>query len=378
MIRLSKASVDLQELEGIKKIFDTSVHFGLGETVQEFEHKIADYLATDYSVVCLNSGTAALHIALEACMFPPNSEVIVPSITYLSSFSAISAAGHTPVPCDVLNPSCMIDIESAKSLISNKTVAIMPISYSGYDFDREKLYELAESSNLRVIEDNAHSFGSKTQQGSMIGSIGDISCFSFDGIKNITCFEGGAIVSGDPQLVEIARTKRGLGIEKDSENRYRGKRTWQFDVNCQGYRYHMSNINASVGMAQLKKLNFFKERKKALMEYYIQKISQSSIAQRLVYTQGNIEGNDVCPHILPFTLCKSIDRDVLRKKLHEVGIETGIHYQPNHQLSMYQSAYDLPNANTLGETLISLPFHCDIREEEVDVVVESISKIIQY
>ena len=137
----------------------------------------------------------------------------------------------------------------------------MPVHYTGGVSNLNEIYEIADELNLRVIEDAAHSFGSKYNS-KRIGSFGDISCFSFDGIKNITSGEGGCIVSSDKNVIDKIKDLRLLGVEKDSENRYLGKRTWSFDVNKQGWRYHMSNIMASIGIQQLKKFKiFFKEKK---------------------------------------------------------------------------------------------------------------------
>lgn len=375
MLRLSMASVDSAELDEIKKVFTTTVNFGLGVHVKEFEDELQKFIGEEVEVVCVNSGTSALHLALESLNFPRGSEILVPSITFVASYTAITQAGLVPVSCDITYPSCHIDVEDVKRRVSSKTVAIMPVAYSGCDFDREKIYEISNKHGLRVIEDDAHAFASINRDGVYFGGSGDIVCFSFDGIKNITCGEGGAIVTKDKAFAHQVRVRRSLGIEKDVELRYKGQRAWDFDVAVQGYRYHMSNINAAIGLAQLKKICFFKKQKFQLLTKYRDEIEHCKLSEYITHTQEIHESD--CLHLFSCILAPKVNRPLLRRKLLEMGFETGVHYAPNHRHTLFSSAYSLPVAEDMGERLISFPFHPQVPLEAIPRMMTCIKEIIE-
>ncbi|BBH54058.1 DegT/DnrJ/EryC1/StrS family aminotransferase [Fluviispira sanaruensis] len=374
MLRLSMACVDNYEIESLKKVFFESTHFGLGSYVEKFEQEIKNFLNSEYEVICVNTGTAALHIALESLAFPKGSEVIVPSITFVASYSAICAAGLIPVSCDVTFPDCHLDCEDLQKRITKKTVAIMPVAYSGTDFNRNLTYEIASKYNLRVIEDDAHAFGSLNQDGVQFGASGDIICFSFDGIKNITCGEGGAVLTKDKVLAHKLRVMRSLGIEKDVELRYKGQRAWEYDVTSLGYRYHMSNINAAIGSTQLVKLPSFFAKKNELSLAYIIAIKENNLNDIFYLTQ-NIKKTD-CLHIFSCLLPPKIDRKNIMQALKQEGIECGFHYVPNHTHTLFRSCYSLPNSEELGLRLISLPFHPSMQIDDTIFVIETLKKFI--
>jgi dTDP-4-amino-4,6-dideoxygalactose transaminase len=156
-------------------------------------------------------------------------EVLVPTLTYVATFQAVSACGAIPVACDVRRADGLLDLEDAARRITPRTKAVMPVHYASFPGDLDALYAFAERHGLRVVEDAAHAFGCE-YKGRRIGSFGDVACFSFDGIKNITSGEGGAIVSSDPEIIARAMDARLLGVIKDSEKRYAGERSWEFDV----------------------------------------------------------------------------------------------------------------------------------------------------
>ena len=259
-----------------------------------------------------------------------------------------------------------------KSRITERTVGIMPVAYAGVDFSRNALYEFADQYKLRVIEDDAHAFGSFTKSGMRFGAEGDIICFSFDGIKNITCGEGGAVVTSDKAFARELRIRRALGIEQDVDLRYHGKRAWNYDVSVQGFRYHMSNLNAAIGLAQIKKIEKFREIKRNLFEDYINLSKKFKLDEKIKFNQ-NLLKNEIL-HICTAILPDYINRDHFRAHLLSLGIETGIHYVPNHLHTMYKTSYGLTNAERLGKTMISLPFHCNLLTSEIEFVLKSIKE----
>jgi len=252
-------------MEILKKVFSTG-WLGLGSTVFEFENKLKDYLGAKH-VLAVNTGTTALHIALDAFGIKDGDEVIVPSLTFCASIQVITALGARPVFCEINPDNLNIDVTDVKKKITKNTTAILPVHYCGQACDMDALMEIGKNRNIFIIEDAAHAFGS-SYQGKKIGSFGDATCFSFDPIKNLTCGEGGAVALSDDATAELIRTKRILGIDKDTWHRYRNERAWFYEVTTQGYRYHMSNINAAIGIAQLMKFEIFIQRKKDIVQKY--------------------------------------------------------------------------------------------------------------
>jgi len=363
-IRLSRSDVGKDELVQLEKVVNEG-YLGIGEFVKEFEKRIKNFLQTDKEVICVNSGTAALHLALQAAGITSGDEVLVPSITYVATYQAISATGAIPISCDVLRKNMFLDCVDAKKRLTTRTKAIVPVHYGGSSIGVQNIYNFANANGLRVIEDAAHSFGSERDQ-KKVGADGDILCFSFDGIKNITCGEGGAILSGDKKIIERVKDSRLLGVSKDSDQRYKGKRSWMFDVKSQGWRYHMSNINAAIGMAQLDNCIQKFRHKKLLADKYIKALENIDEIELL-----DIFSKNTVNHIFPI-LVKNDIRDKLREFLASEKIETGIHYQPNHKLSLYKSNYSLPVSEDLSRRVISLPFHSLLTLDEQKYVLQKI------
>ena len=204
IIKLSKSSISTEEIISVSNVLK-SEYLGMGKKVQEFEKKLKIFFGRE--VVCVSSGTAALHLSLQALEIKKGDEVLVPSITYIASFQAISATGAKAIACDVESETMLIDINDAKKKISKKTKAIMPVHFAGNPANLKDIYKFAKKNNLFVIEDAAHAFGSYYKK-KLIGSLGDIVCFSFDGIKTITSGEGGCIVTSNKKLINNIKNSR--------------------------------------------------------------------------------------------------------------------------------------------------------------------------
>ena len=361
-IRLSKASISEAEKNAVLKTLDEEF-LGMGAQVDSFEKKIKEFIKTDMQIVCVSSGTSALHLAIAALGIGKGDEVLVPSLTYIGSFQAISATGATPVPCEVLPSTLFIDTEDAKKRITEKTKAIMPVHYASSSLGMDKVYALANEYGLRVIEDAAQAFGCK-RSGEVIGSNGDIICFSFDGIKNITCGEGGAILSNDQQLIEKVKDSRLLGVQKDTENRLLGLRSWEFDVAHQGWRYHMSNIMASIGLAQIDRIEEFRSSRQKIAHRYLAAFNELDYITPL-----ELEFSELISHIF---VVKAINRDELRDYLGSFEIECGLHWKPNHLLTKYSTTESLKVTENLYAEIITLPCHNDLSEDEQDFVLQKI------
>ncbi len=364
MIRLSKSIVGIEEANAVKEVFLKDGYLGMGKYVEKFENEISKYLGLkSNNVVCVNSGTASLHLAVQSIINKNKNEILVPSITYLSSFQAISAAGGIPIACDVDNESMIIDVNDAERRLTNKTAGIMPVWYASNPSNYFEIYDFAKKFNLRVIEDAAHAFGCELNN-KKIGSIGDIICFSFDGIKNITSGEGGAIVTNDSEILQYCKDTRLLGVKKDTEKRYQGLRSWDFDVEFQGYRFHMSNIFASIGLVQLQKLKSnFANKRIELKESYIHHLMNFKQIKLLKFTNNS----KIIPHIFPIRILNN-KRDHLKKILNDNNIQTGIHYKPNHLLKKYRTKYRLPISEKIYEEILTLPIHPDMQKKDIDII----------
>jgi len=364
-IKVSKSIVGEREAQALKSVIEDE-YLGMGKYVREFEIKLGQYLDAQ-NVMCVNSGTAALHLAVMGAGIGPGDEVLIQSLTYVASFQAISAAGAVPVPCEIDPGTCTIDLKDAERKITGRTKAIMPVHYTGRVGPLDEIYSLARRYGLTVIEDAAHAFGT-VYKGKMIGSFGDIICFSFDGIKNITSGEGGAVVTANPQVARFIKDARLVGVCKDTEKRYQGQRSWEFDVIHQGYRYHMSNLFAAIGITQLERLESeFKPKRQYLARRYTEFLKD--IPEIIVFPD---EYDLVVPHIFPLRV-RNNKRDNMREYLNSNGIECGVHYLPNHLLTFYGGKKgQLPVTEEIYKQLLTIPLHPGLSDEMQNYIIEKI------
>ena len=369
IIKLSKSSISDEEKKAVLRVLDNE-YLGMGPEVKNFESDLSKYFNRE--AICVSSGTAALHLALQACNIKMGDEVLVPSFTYLATFQAISATGAIPISVDIDKDLMLIDINDCKNKITKKRKAIIPVHYASNPCDMSKLLHIKEEYNIRIIEDAAHAFGS-FYKGNKIGSFGDITCFSFDGIKNITSGEGGAITSDDKELLQKIKDARLLGVINDTEKRYKKTRSWSYDVVSQGWRYHMSDIMASIGRVQLKKFPVVSKKRKKIANIYIKQLKKNKNI-KLIHKQID----QIVPHIFPVIILKKININILRTKLLSFGIETGIHYFPNHELSYYKTPENntLNNTNIIKDKILSLPLHVDLLDDELFYICDTLDNIL--
>jgi dTDP-4-amino-4,6-dideoxygalactose transaminase len=368
MIKVAQGCLGEEELAEVRSVWDYG-YYGLSYKVNEFEEKLKEYLGAR-NVVAVNTGTSALHLALDALDIGFRDEVIVPSLTFVASFQAISATGAKPVACDVYPDTLLMDIEDVQRKITHRTKAIMPVHYCGNPCDMHSLLLIkARNSNINIVEDAAHSFGG-TYDGKKIGSFGDVTCFSFDSIKNITCGEGGAIVTTNDKLAEICREKRLLGIKRETvksaewQDQWK-QRTWAFSINTQGFRYHMGQINAAIGVAQLKKLDSFIARRREICRRYDKAFNGLENIQTL-----KVNYDEVAPHI--YVIRVKGFRDELKEFLQSKDIETAINYIPNHLHLLYNDSSKLPETEKAYAEILSLPLHCKMTDDDVETVISGV------
>ena len=343
----------------------------MGPEVEKFEKLLKNFFKRE--VCCFNSGTAALQIAIQSCGIGKGDEILVPCITYVATYQAISATGAKPVLCDINTKTLNIDLIELKKKITKKTKAIIPVHFSGHPCNLDQIYNFSKKHKIKVIEDSAHAFGS-TYKKKKIGSQGYINCFSFDGIKNITSGEGGCLVTNDKKIIKKAKIFRSLGVINDANLRYKRKKKWNYNVKEQGWRYHMSDLNAAIGIAQLNRFPKLSKKRQELARYYDKKFKRFS---NYVKTFDRNFDKEV-PHIYCLLINKSKNRDLIRKKLLKQNIETGVHYKPGYLLDYYKFNKDsFPKCESVQKKVITLPLHPGISKKDIDRIVTVFIKILK-
>ena len=370
VIRLSKSTIGEAEKKAVLRVLDKE-YLGMGDEVHAFEEELKIFFGRP--VVCVSNGTAALHLALQACGIGDGDEVLVPSLTYVASYQAITATGAVPVACDIHEKNCILDLRDAERKLTSRTKAIMPVHYTGDVGDFNSVINFANKNRLRIIEDAAHAFGT-TYEGKKVGSFGDIACFSFDGIKNITTGEGGCVVSSDLEIIAKIQDARLLGVERDTDMRYSGNRSWQFNVREQGWRYHMSNIMAAIGLEQLKRFPEIALKRQSCAKLYDKLLSNHPGIKIF-----NRDYTAIVPHIYVVRIPGLTNRQHLRDALLSFGIQTGVHYQPNHLLSFFRADHEviLPITDNMYPELLTLPLHEELSKNDIEWISNNLKMLIQ-
>lgn len=378
-IQVFKPSFGKEELEALKEPFETG-WIGLGPKTAEFEEKFAEYVGAKYAVG-VNSATAALHLACLALRIGPGDEVLVPTITFVSTAHAPAYCGATPVFVDVEPDTCNISVEDIQRKLTPRTRAIIPVHYGGHACQMDEIWDIAEQHRLFVIEDAAHACGSE-YKGRRIGGLerSDTICFSFHAVKNLATADGGMITTNRMEMVRVLKQLRWVGIDKSTwDRREQGlieleTRTrryasygWYYEVHELGYKYHMNDITAAVGLVQLRKLEAANARRREIVEQYNQAFEGVEWLERPVekeYTRSAWHNYVI----------RTPYRDELNLYLKEKRIATGVHYMPIHLQPYYRkrSKVSLSVAERVWTQLLTLPLYPDLTDEEVGYVIESI------
>lgn len=360
--------MDAGTLQHLGQAFDVG-WLGMGAFTKEFEDRIGEFLGLQGRYVATtNTGTSALHIALRVAGIGRGDEVITPSFNYVADHQAIRMAGADVVMCDIREDNLGIDCDKAELLITARTKAIIPLHFAGIPCDQAGVYRLARKYGLRVIEDAMHAFGTAID-GRKIGSYGDITCFSFDPVKIITSVDGGCVVTGSEDDLERLRRMRFLGVDKETAERYKNRRAWDYDVVSEGYRYHLTNIMASVGISQIKRIDEFIESRRRVCQLYNQAF-------------GAIEGLKVpatdFSAISPFIYSLRVlhgRRGQLIQHLQQHGISAGVHFIPVHRHAYFSDARrgDMSVTEQVAAEVMTVPLHSNMKPEFVRRIVGAIA-----
>jgi dTDP-4-amino-4,6-dideoxygalactose transaminase len=357
-------------VDTIKAVVD-ALHagwLGMGAITQAFEEGLASFLELrDRYVLATNTGTSALHLGLLAAGVGPGDEVITPAFNFVADHQAIVATGAVPVLCDVDDATLGLDPDKAAALIGPKTKALLPLHFGGVPSRIKELYVLAERRGLRVVEDATHAFGSRAD-GRLLGSFGDIACFSFDPVKVITSIDGGAVVVGDRTVLERLRHWRFLGIDRETHERYKNSRAWEYDVVDHGFRYHMTNINAAIGLSQLARAHEFIAARRAACRRYNERLAGLEAVRCPATDFG-----DVAPFIYTVRV-PAERRERLIEHLKRQGIATGIHFLPAQDFSFLKGCRrgDLGVTERATREILTLPLHTLMPLATVERVADAI------
>jgi dTDP-4-amino-4,6-dideoxygalactose transaminase len=352
-IKLFEPFVGKEEVKEATKIIESKFWAsgaGVGK-VKEFENSFSKFVGCRDSVA-VNSGTAALHLAIES-LNVEKTEVLVPSITFVSSAHAVVYNKAKPKFVDVDESTLCIDVDDLEKKITKKTSVIIPVHMGGYPCNLEKIQRLAKEYKVKVVEDAAHACGS-SYQGKKIGSHSDMVCFSFHPVKNLSMPTGGliAINSGLDKLDSL-KSKRWCGISNRNGVYY--------DVDSLGWNFYMNEISAAIGLAQLKKLKKLNLRRYEIAKRY----------HKYLNVEKKIPLSKDCSYHLFWIRVK--DREKVMKKMSEENIETGIHYKPVHLMKFYSNQKKLPVSEQIFKEIVSIPMHPNLTDEDVDKIIKNVN-----
>ncbi len=340
-----------------------------GPLVASFESAFAEYVGTKFAVA-VNSCTAALHISMRALNIGPGDEVIVPDLTFAATANAPLFCGAKPVFADVDEDTFNLSSEQVLKKITSKTKAIIPVHYGGQPCDMKELMEISRDHHLHLVEDCAHSLGAKYRE-KMTGSFGKLGCFSFYPTKIITTLEGGMVATNDELLCKRLRLLREHGMSRNALEREKGT-TWKYDIADLGYNYRLTDVQAALGMSQLKRIDSGIARRISIANHYdksLQSANQDLIIPKRMPDRSHIF------HLYTIKVPKSKkanDRNAMFQKLAAAGIQCSVHYAPLHLMTYYKQFLKendvFPVAKDIGEQILTLPLYPTLSRKDVVII----------
>lgn len=361
MINVFGSSVGEEELKNVKESINNQ-WMGMGPKTKLFEQRMSERLAP-CRFILTDSGSNSLYLALKLLNLPVGSEVIVPSFTWVSCAQVVMLAGCKPVFCDVDLHTQNITVDTVKDCITAETAAIMVVHYAGLPVDIDPIRELG----YPVIEDTAHAVDS-IYKGKRCGTFGDVACFSFDAVKNLSMGEGGGVASSNEQYMERASVLRYCGIGKSGfEASTHGKeRWWEYNIVEPFIKMNPSDIAAGIGLAQLDKLDNLQAYRKKIWEIYQDEFKNLSWIIRPV------DANEGDKHSYFTYFIRVPNRNQFAQYLLDKGIYTTLRYHPLHLNSLYGSSKSLPNCEKLNEDGLNIPLHPGLSMNDLDIIIDAV------
>jgi dTDP-4-amino-4,6-dideoxygalactose transaminase len=350
---------------------------GTGPKVQKFESMLADYLNVRYCR-CVSSCTAALILAMRVLGIGPDDEVLVPSMTFVASANAVVHAGARPILVDSKPGTGLIDLDAAERAITPKTRAIMPVHLAGRPVNMDRLAEIRDRHRLLVVEDAAHAIGAQWR-GQPIGAFGNLTAFSFYATKNVTTIEGGALATDDEAIAADVERLALHGLSQGAWQRFSDAGFRHYEVVTPGFKYNMTDVQASLGMHQLPRLDGWIERRSELWKRYDELLTKLPLELPPEPEAGTRHARHLYQVLL--TREAPIRRDELLDRLTESNIGTGVHYRGVHLQPFYRDKYHLapeqyPVSTWISENTLSLPLSPAVTESDQDDVVSALTSLL--
>ena len=372
MIPYGRQTIEEDDIQAVVDVL-RSDYLTTGPKIAEFEKMVADYVGAKYAVA-ISNGTSALHAACFAAGIQPGDEVITTPLTFAASSNCVLYCGGTPVFADVDPKTYNIDPEDIRRKITDKTKAIIAVHLAGQPCDMDEIHKIAKEHDLLVIEDGAHALGS-VYKGKKVGTLSDMTTFSFHPVKPITTGEGGMIVTDNEEFYQKMMLFRGHGITRDENLMTRNDGPWFYQQLDLGYNYRITDIQCALGCSQMKKLDRFLARRKEIVARYNEAFADCE--------------NIIIPYQLPETesgwhlyivQVKNCDRRKVFEALREQGIAVNVHYIPVYMHPYYQEHgykdVHCRNAEEVYSHIISLPLYPTLTEEQQQYVIETLKYVI--
>ena len=367
--------------EEIKEVVATlrSGWWGTGPKTELFEKEFGDYVGSEHAI-SVNSATAGLHMALKGLGIGPGDEVITTPLTFVSTANVVIHCGATPVFADVNRETWNIDPVEVEKKITKKTKAILPVHLHGRPVEMDKITKLAKKYKLKVVEDAAHA-AEAFYKGKKIGMIGDATVFSFYVTKNIACGEGGMITTDSKKLDRVMRVMRLHGLSRDAWKRYSVKHFSLYEAVMPGYKYNLTDIASSIGLHQLRRVEKNLKRRQEIWQMYNKAFANESFLTLPAPIDKDVRHAMHLYAILVDIKKLKVKRNVFVDKLIKENIGSGVHFFPIHLQPYYRKTYgyhrgDFPNAEYVGDRILSLPMGANLTDADVADVINAVKKVL--
>jgi dTDP-4-amino-4,6-dideoxygalactose transaminase len=375
-VPLADVTLGPEEIEAVTEVLKSG-WLSMGPKTKEFEHKFREFLGIKHGFAVAN-GTAALHLACEAIGLKKGDEVLCPALTFVATANAILYTGAKPVFIDINGPHDLnLSVEDAAGKVTERTRAIMVVHYGGYTCDMDRVRALAAKHDLKIIEDCAHAPGAvyySQDSPQLVGTIGDVGCFSFFANKNMTTGEGGMVVTKHDQFAEKIRIMRSHGMTTLTWDRHKGH-SFSYDVVAPGYNYRLDEMRAALGIVQLSRVGAGNAKRRELALKYQNELKNLDYVE--IPFLGAPGGST--HHLFPFLLRNGARRPDFMAALAGQGIQTSIHYPPVPRFTYYKGLWEervdhfLPRTEEIASRLVTLPLYPSLTQNQLEYVVAAIT-----
>lgn len=363
----------------VNEVVDTirSGWWTTGPKTKLFEQEFNSYIGSKFSVTA-NSWTAAAHLALEAIGIQKGDEVIIPSMTFTATAEIVCYFGAKPIIVDIQADTLNIEPDSILKSITNRSKAIIPVHYGGQPCDMDEITQVAKKNNLKVIEDAAHAIPA-LYKGEKIGTLSDVTCFSFYATKTLATGEGGMLCTDDEEIAKRSSIMRLHGINSDAWKRYTSEGSWFYEVVAPGYKYNFTDIQAALGLAQLKKVEFLWQSRKDIASIYDENFRGNELIKLYSIKSDRQSAYHLYPIFLNLEML-TINRSQFIDELKNLGIGSSVHFIPLYRHPYYRDTFnlnikDFPVSEHVYPRIVTLPLWPGMNSDEISRVIEAVNSL---